>query len=235
MLNNRTEYFNIVKLTINAIAPAKVSKVVVDEDQKHIDIWVPEDQLSIAIGRRGQNVKLASMLTNWKLDVLNAEEQEKNRAEDIKLKTEQFISALDVDDLVAHMLIAEGFNSLEELTLVPMEEIASIEGFDENLATEIQNRAKSYVEKQREETAKLLKEKGMEEDLINFTGIKPEYKVILCDNNIKTLDDLADLDMDELKTLLPMIKSSKEIETIIIKAREHWFKENEMNKSSHFV
>ena len=221
---------DIVKLTINAIAPAKVSKVVVDEDQKHIDIWVPEDQLSIAIGRRGQNVKLASMLTNWKLDVLNAEEQEKNRAEDIKLKTEQFISALDVDDLVAHMLIAEGFNSLEELTLVPMEEIASIEGFDENLATEIQNRAKSYVEKQREETAKLLKEKGMAEDLINFTGIKPEYKVILCDNNIKTLDDLADLDMDELKTLLPMIKSSKEIETIIIKAREHWFKENEMNK-----
>ncbi len=214
---------DIVKLAVNAIAPAKVSKIIVDEDQKHIDIWVAEDQLSIAIGRRGQNVKLASMLTGWKLDVLNAEEQEKKRADEDKIKTEQFMQALDVDDMLSRMLISEGFNTLEELTLVDASEIAAIEGFDLDLAGELQTRAKAFIEKEKASTNKSLKDGGVKDDLIAFAGLNNNQKMKIVESGIKTLDDLADLDTDELKDILNV--SAKDAEEIIMKAREHWFNE----------
>ena len=212
---------DIVKLTINAIAPANVAKIIIDEDQKHIDIWVAEDQLSVAIGRRGQNVKLASMITGWKLDVLNSEEQEKKRADEDKLKIDQFVKILDVDDMLARMLVAEGFNSLEELTLVSEAEIASIDGFDENLAKELQNRANMFISKEKEENIKKLKENGVKSDLLDFSHLTDKQKLSLLNANIKTLDDLADLDSDELKGILNIDVAVAE--DIIMKAREHWF------------
>ncbi len=212
---------DIVKLTINAIAPANVAKIIIDEDQKHIDIWVAEDQLSVAIGRRGQNVKLASMVTGWKLDVLNSEEQEKKRADEDKLKIDQFVKILDVDDMLARMLVAEGFNSLEELTLVSEAEIASIDGFDENLAKELQNRANMFISKEKEENIKKLKENGVKSDLLDFSHLTDKQKLSLLNANIKTLDDLADLDSDELKGILNIDVTVAE--DIIMKAREHWF------------
>ncbi len=212
---------DIVKLTINAIAPANVAKIIIDEDQKHIDIWVAEDQLSVAIGRRGQNVKLASMITGWKLDVLNSEEQEKKRADEDKLKIDQFVKILDVDDMLARMLVAEGFNSLEELTLVSEAEIASIDGFDENLAKELQNRANMFISKEKEENIKKLKENGVKSDLLDFSHLTDKQKLSLLNANIKTLDDLADLDSDELKGILNIDVTVAE--DIIMKAREHWF------------
>ena len=212
---------DIVKLTINAIAPANVAKIIIDEDQKHIDIWVAEDQLSVAIGRRGQNVKLASMITGWKLDVLNSEEQEKKRADEDKLKIDQFVKILDVDDMLARMLVAEGFNSLEELTLVSEAEITSIDGFDENLAKELQNRANMFISKEKEENIKKLKENGVKSDLLDFSHLTDKQKLSLLNANIKTLDDLADLDSDELKGILNIDVTVAE--DIIMKAREHWF------------
>jgi len=215
---------DVVKLAVNAISPATVAKIIIDEDQKHIDIWVAEDQLSVAIGRRGQNVKLASMITGWKLDVLNAKEQEQKRADEDKLKIDQFMEALDVDDMVARMLVAEGFNSLEELTLVDESEIASVEGFDSNLAKELQQRANAFVSKEKEETAKKLQSSGASSDLIDFNILTSKQKLLLLDSGIKTLDDLADLDTDELKDILNI--QQKDAENIIMKAREHWFNES---------
>src|SRR5881394_3193886 len=131
---------------VNALAPAEVSKVVLDEDQQRIEVVVPDQQLSLAIGRRGQNVRLASQLTGWDIDILTEQEESERRQAEFQTRTKMFMEALDLDEVVGQLLASEGFTSVEELALVDVRELAGIEGFDEETANELQSRAKEYLE-----------------------------------------------------------------------------------------
>ena len=183
---------------VNALAPAEVVKVVLDEEDHRMEVVVPDDQKSLAIGGRGQNVRLASQLTGWYVDILTEAEESERRQSEVKVRTQAFIDALDVDDVIAHLLVAEGFNSVDEIAVVPMEEIASIEGFDEDLATELQNRAKAYIEKRNAEFAVRSKELGVDDSLMGLEGLTQEMIVKLAEKGVKTLDDFADLATDEV-------------------------------------
>ena len=133
---------------VNALAPAEVAKVVMDEEQRRIEVVVPDDQLSLAIGRRGQNVRLASQLTGWDIDILTEAEESERRQEEFRTRSKMFIEALDVDDVIAHLLVTEGFTSVEEVAFIPLDELAGIEGFDEDVANELQQRARVFLEEQ---------------------------------------------------------------------------------------
>lgn len=212
---------------VNALAPAEVVKVVLDEEAHRIEVVVPDDQLSLAIGRRGQNVRLASQLTGWYIDILTEAEESERRQSEAKVRTRMFMDALDVDDMIAHLLVAEGFTSVEEVAFVPTEDISSIEGFDEDLAAELQNRAKAFVEKQNAEFAVKSKELGVDESLINFEGLTQAMIVKLAEKGIKTLDDFADLANDELLDILgENTMTAHDADALIMKAREHWFDED---------
>ncbi len=212
---------------VNALAPAEVVKVVLDEEAHRIEVVVPDDQLSLAIGRRGQNVRLASQLTGWYIDILTEAEESERRQSEAKVRTRMFMDALDVDDMIAHLLVAEGFTSVEEVAFVPTEDISSIEGFDEDLAAELQNRAKAFVEKQNVEFAVKSKELGVDESLINFEGLTQAMIVKLAEKGIKTLDDFADLANDELLDILGEdTMTAHDADALIMKAREHWFDED---------
>ncbi len=212
---------------VNALAPAEVVKVVLDEEAHRIEVVVPDDQLSLAIGRRGQNVRLASQLTGWYIDILTEAEESERRQSEAKVRTRMFMDALDVDDMIAHLLVAEGFTSVEEVAFVPTEDISSIEGFDEDLAAELQNRAKAFVEKQNAEFAVKSKELGVDESLINFEGLTQAMIVKLAEKGIKTLDDFADLANDELLDILGEdTMTAHDADALIMKAREHWFDED---------
>lgn len=212
---------------VNALAPAEVAKVVMDEEAHRIEVVVPDDQLSLAIGRRGQNVRLASQLTGWYIDILTEAEESERRQSEAKVRTQMFMDALDVDDMIAHLLVAEGFTSVEEVAFVPTEDISSIEGFDEDLASELQNRAKAFVEKQNAEFAVKSKELGVDESLINFEGLTPAMIMKLAERGVKTLDDFADLANDELLDILgENAMTAHDADALIMKAREHWFDEN---------
>lgn len=209
---------------VNALAPAAVAKVVMDEEEKRIDVVVPEDQLSLAIGRRGQNVRLASMLTGWNIDIMNEEEQEKKRAEITQKRTDMFQQALDVDDVLAHLLVVEGFTSVDDLAYIDFEELTSIEGFDEDVARELQNRALVFCETRDKEIAEKITKLGITEELLNFEGLTKEQVVKLGENKVKTLDDLADLAGDELIEMLGEGSLKPQVaDQLIMKAREHWF------------
>src|ERR1700674_2080833 len=132
---------------VNALAPAEVAKVVLDEDAHRIDVVVPDDQLSLAIGRRGQNVRLASQLTGWDIDILTEAQESERRSEEFRTRSQLFIDALDIDDVIAHLLVTEGFGSLEEVAFVPVEDLAEIEGFDVEVAGELQERARNALER----------------------------------------------------------------------------------------
>ena len=209
---------------VNALAPAAVSKVVMDEEEKRIDVVVPEDQLSLAIGRRGQNVRLASMLTGWNIDIMNEEEQEKKRAEVTQKRTDMFQKALDVDDVLAHLLVVEGFTSVDDLAYIDFEELTSIEGFDEDVARELQNRALVFCENRDKALAEKIAKLGIAEDLLNFEGLTKEQVVTLAENKVKTVNDLADLAGDELIEILGADAMKPQIaDQLIMKAREGWF------------
>jgi N utilization substance protein A len=209
---------------VNALAPAAVAKVVMDEEEKRIDVVVPEDQLSLAIGRRGQNVRLASMLTGWNIDIMNEEEQEKKRAEITTKRTEMFMKALDVDDVLAHLLVVEGFTSVDDLAYIEFDELTSIEGFEEDIARELQNRAKTFCEARDKALQDKVKSLGITEELIATEGLTLEQVVRLGENGVKTPDDLADLATDEmLEYLGDMPIKPYQAEQLIMKAREKWF------------
>ncbi len=215
---------DIASLTIAALQPAEISKVVMDEDNNKMEIIVPEEQLSLAIGRRGQNVRLASMLTGWDLDIMTEEEESTRRAEEYKTRSALFIEALDIDEVIGHLLVAEGFISVEELAETPIEELNQIEGFDEDISTELQNRAKNWIEIQENLLKDKKEELGLSDDLINFEGLSADKIIKLGENNIHTLDDLADLAGDELVEMLGSdIITEQEANDVIMKAREHWF------------
>ena len=209
---------------VAALAPAEVTKVVIDEENSRMEAVVPQEQFSIAIGRRGQNVKLASQLLGADIDVLTEEQEQERRANENKVRLERFMEALDVDDMIAHLLIAEGFSTIDEVAFVNLKELAEIEGFDEDVATELQRRAKEFVEKRNKDFAKKSKDLGIDEDLKTIDGLDQDMIIKLAENNIKTLDDLADLAADELIEILgENAVTQVEANRVIMAAREHWF------------
>ena len=211
---------------INALAPAEISKVVLDENASRVEVVVPEDQQSLAIGRRGQNVRLASLLTNFEISIMTEDQESNRRAEEIKEKSSLFTEALDVDEMIAQLLVMEGFNALEELVETPLEELAAIDGFDEELATEIQSRAGKFLKAQNANLKKELAKLEVSKEVQELEGLTLEMIVKLGQNNIKTLDDLGDLASDELLELLKSKTLTQEqANDIIMKARAHWFEE----------
>jgi N utilization substance protein A len=211
---------------VNAMIPAEVTKVVLDEDTNKVDVIIPDDQLSLAIGRRGQNVRLASMLTGWGLDVISETQESERRASEVKEISQIFTTALDIDEVIAHLLISEGFRRVEEISLVPLEDLLSIEGFEAELAEELQTRARSYVEADDKKKKAILKELGVAKDLEKLEGITKDLLVTVAQKGIKTLDNFADLSGEELVDLAPGL-SLNDANTLIMKAREHWFSEEE--------
>jgi len=209
---------------VNALAPAEVTKVVIDEDQGRIEVVVPDDQLSLAIGRRGQNVRLASQLSGWEIDILTEDEESRRRQDEIRTRSQMFIDALDVDDVIAHLLVAEGFTTIEQVAFVPIEELAEIEGFDEDVAEELRARGRAFLEEQDRQFEEERRALGVSDDLAALDGVSPSMLVRFGQNNIKTLDDLGDLASDELIELLGDNTPSPEAaDKIIMAARAHWF------------
>jgi transcription termination/antitermination protein NusA len=187
---------------VNALAPAEVSKVVMDEEQRRIEVVVPDDQLSLAIGRRGQNVRLASQLTGWDIDILTEAEESERRTEEFRSRSQLFIDALDIDDVIAHLLVTEGFSTLEEVAYVATNDLAEIEGFDTDIASELQARARTALERRDEEYATRWRELGVTAELAQSDGLTPGMLVTLGEKGVKTLDDFADLAGDELLEIL---------------------------------
>src|SRR6202166_2338345 len=183
---------------VNALAPAEVAKVVLDEERQRMEVVVPDQQLSLAIGRRGQNVRLASQLTGWDIDIVTEQEESEHRQAEFEKRTKLFIEALNVDEVVGQLLASEGFNSVEELAMVDEKEIAGIEGFDEDIANELQTRAREYLEKEEAELDAKRKELGVDDALKDVPGVTTAILVKLGENGIKTMEDLAGCATDDL-------------------------------------
>ena len=183
---------------VNALQPASVSRVVIDEEEDRIEVVVPDDQLSLAIGRRGQNVRLASQLTGKAIDILTEQDASEKRQKEFAERTEMFQTELDVDETLAQLLVAEGFGALEEVAYVEVDEIASIEGFDDDLAAELQSRAAEALERREAANREERRGMGVEDALAELPHLNEAMLVTLGKAGIKTLDDLADLATDEL-------------------------------------
>ncbi len=176
---------------VNALQPAEVTKVVLDEDAERIEVVVPDEQLSLAIGRRGQNVRLASQLTGLDIDILTEEEESARRQAEFAERTKMFMDTLDLDEFFAQLLVSEGFTSLEEVAYVEQEELLVIDGVDEATAEELQARARDYIDEQNRKALEDAKEKGVEQSLIDFEGLTPQMLVALAEDGVKTLEDFA--------------------------------------------
>ncbi len=183
---------------VNALAPAEVAKVVLDEDRQRMEVVVPDQQLSLAIGRRGQNVRLASQLTGWDIDIVTEQEESEHRQAEFEKRTKLFIEALNVDEVVGQLLASEGFNSVEELAAVDEKELAGIEGFDEDTARELQTRARDYLDREEAELDDKRKQLGVEDALKEIPGVTTAMLVKLGENDIKTVEDLAGCATDDL-------------------------------------
>src|SRR5881392_1393078 len=189
---------DIATFVVNALAPAEVAKVVLDEDRERIEVVVPDQQLSLAMGRRGQNVRLASQLTGWDIDILTEQEESERRQAEFENRTRMFIETLNVDEVIGQLLASEGFNSVEELAMVDAKEIASIEGFDEDTAGELQTRAREYLDRIEAELDAKRRELGVEDALREVPGVTTAMMVKLGENGVKTVEDLAGCATDDL-------------------------------------
>ena len=185
-------------LVVSALAPAQIQKVIIDEQERRIEVILTEENLSKAIGRRGQNVRLASKLMNFEIDILTEKEESEKRQLDFKDKTDTFIKYLEVDETLGQLLVAEGFSSIKEIDEAKIDDISRIEGIDDDTVKELKERAKEYLIKEKENITKKLNELGLEEALINFNGVTPGMLVTLGEKKIKTLKDFAELSADEL-------------------------------------
>ncbi|WP_440531422.1 transcription termination factor NusA [Variovorax sp. YR566] len=210
------------QFVIGALAPANVSSIVVDEEKHAMDVVVDEENLAIAIGRGGQNVRLASDLTGWKINIMDANESAQKQATETDASRKLFMEKLDVDEEIADILISEGFNSLEEVAYVPISEMLEIEAFDEDTINELRSRAKDALL-----TMEIAKEEGVEaqstvsQDLHDLEGLDSELIPKLTEAGVNTRDDLADLAVDELTEITG--QSADDAKALILKAREHWF------------
>lgn len=221
---------------VRALAPAVVSKVVIDEEKSTVEVVVPEDQLSLAIGRRGQNVRLASHLTGWSIDVLTDAEESKRRSEEFGRLTKVFTEALNVEEIIAQLLASENFSSVEEIAYVDAKDLEAVEGFDATIASELQERAKEYLDQKKQEVEGKLKKFGVKKDLREFDGLSDEILVMLGEKGIKSLDDFADLSQEEFQELVPETGlSDQKIGELIMKARSHWFDKESDTKENEAV
>ncbi|HQT63024.1 MAG: transcription termination/antitermination protein NusA [Acidocella sp. 20-57-95] len=215
---------NVATFVVNALAPAEVSKVVMDEDAGRVEVVVPDSQLSLAIGRRGQNVRLASQLTRWDIDILTEAEESERRQEEFRRKTGLFVEALDVDDVIAGLLVAEGFETIEDLAMTPLDELASIEGFDETVAAELQRRAEASLAREATELEEKRIALGVSDEVAAIEALSAKDLIALGEKGVKSLDDLADLAGDELVEIVGADALSEEAANeIIMAARAHWF------------
>ena len=217
---------------VSALAPADVMKVVLDEDQNRIEVVVPDDQLSLAIGRRGQNVRLASQLSGWDIDILTEEEESERRQNEFRERSEMFIEALDVDEMIAQLLVAEGFDSVEEVAYSPLEDLEEIEGFDRDVAEELSSRAHEHLQRLEEAMDEKRKELGVEDGVAAIEKLTPAMLVKLGEAGVKTLDDLGDFASEELVTdadapLREFDLTVEDANEIIMAARAHWFADEE--------
>jgi N utilization substance protein A len=183
---------------VNALQPAEVTKVVIDEADGRIEVVVPEEQLSLAIGRRGQNVRLASQLSGWALDILTEAQESERRQKEFQERSELFITGLDVDEMVAQLLVSEGFETMEEVGYVALDDLTSIDGFDEETAEELQTRAREYLDKIAAEQDAARIEAGVEDEVLEIEGVTLPMAVIFGQNDIKTVEDVAGLVPDDL-------------------------------------
>jgi transcription termination/antitermination protein NusA len=235
---------------VNALAPAEVAKVVLDEEHQRMEVVVPDQQLSLAIGRRGQNVRLASQLTGWDIDIVTEQEESEHRQAEFEKRTKLFVDALNVDEMVGQLLASEGFNSVEDLAMVDEKEIAGIEGFDEETAHELQSRAREFLAREEAELDTRRRELGVQDELSEVPGITTAILVRLGENDIKTIEDLAGCATDDLvgwserkdgeTTKHPGILdgfelSRDEAEAVIMQARvkSGWITEEDLLASSH--
>lgn len=184
---------------VNALAPAEVTKVVLDEEDERVEVVVPDEQLSLAIGRRGQNVRLASQLTGWQIDIMTESQESERRQREFAERTALFQEALDVDEVIAQLLVTEGFATVEDVAYVEEDELASIEGFDEDTAVELQTRAREYLEKEAAELDQKRRDFGVEDAVLDVEGVTLQMAVALGEAGVKTVEDLADLATDEIR------------------------------------
>ncbi|MGE5514204.1 MAG: transcription termination factor NusA [Bacteroidota bacterium] len=220
-----SEYATFV---VNALAPAEVTKVVLDDEKHSMEVVVPDDQLSLAIGRRGQNVRLASQLTGWSIDIMTEAEESERRTDEFRSRSKMFIDALDVDDVIAHLLVTEGFSTVEEVAFVPAEDLSGIEGFDEDVAAELQQRARTFLAEQDERYDAMRRDLGVEDALAAIEGLSPNMLVKLGHRDIKTLDDLGDLASDELVDIVGKDDMTEDqANAVIMAARAHWFEDGQ--------
>jgi N utilization substance protein A len=216
------------QFVIGALAPANVVSIVVDEERHAMDVVVDEENLAIAIGRGGQNVRLASDLTGWKINIMTADESAQKQAEEANHIRSLFMAKLDVDEEIADILIEEGFTSLEEVAYVPLQEMLEIESFDEDTVSELRARAKDALL-----TMEIAKEESVEDvsqDLRDLEGLNIDLIAKLADAGVHTLDDLADLAVDELTDITG--QNADEAKALIMKAREHWFTSDDAQAQS---
>jgi N utilization substance protein A len=239
---------DLATFVVNALQPATVSRVLIDEEEGRIEVVVPDDQLSLAIGRRGQNVRLASQLTGSAIDILTEADASEKRQREFVERSEMFQNELDVDETLAQLLVAEGFGALEEVAYIQLDELASIEGFDDDLATELQSRAQEALERREEAAREERRGLGVSDELADMPYLTEQMLVTLGKANIKTLDDLGDLATDELvakkrpeqrrqrESNRPEDKgglladyglSEEQGNEIIMAARAHWFEDEE--------
>jgi len=196
-------------LVVSALSPAEIQKVIIDEENRRLEVVLTEENLSKAIGRRGQNVRLASKLMNYEIDILTDKEESEKRQTEFKNKSEKFIKNLELDETLGQLLVAEGFSTIEEINQSTIEEILKIDGIDEDTAKELKERSKEYLKKESNEITKKLQALGVEESLINLKGLTPGMVVTLGEKNIKKLSDFADLASDELTGGYDEIKGKK--------------------------
>jgi N utilization substance protein A len=219
---------------VNGLAPAEVTKVVMDEEDGRVEVVVPDEQLSLAIGRRGQNVRLASQLTGWQIDIMTESQESERRQREFTERTQLFQEALDVDEVIAQLLATEGFETVEDVAYVEPREIADIEGFGEETAEELQARAREWLDKEAAALDARRTELGVEDGVLEVEGVTLPMAVALGEGGVKTVEDLADLSTDELRgafetqngerirvagTLESFNLSTEEAEALILRAR----------------
>jgi N utilization substance protein A len=212
---------NPAQFVINAMSPAEVQSIVVDEDSHSMDIAVAEDKLSQAIGRGGQNIRLASQLTGWELNVMNESDAEAKSESESRALVEQFMKQLDVDENVASILVQEGFSTVEEVAYVPASELAGIEEFDENIIKELRNRARDVLLTQAIASEESLDSSMPADDLLTMEGMSPDLALALARRGVRTKEDLAEQAVDDISDIQDL--SAEEAGKLIMTARAHWF------------
>ncbi|WP_447582093.1 transcription termination factor NusA [Anaplasma marginale] len=212
---------DLAKFVVSAIAPAEVVKVIIDEDVEKIELVVPENQVSLAIGRYGQNIRLASELVGWEIDVIGDETESTRKAKELSFGAKVFVDGLDVEEIIGQLLVSEGFSTIEDLDKVDVAEITAIDGFNEEIAVELKKRAAEYLTRRREEALETLKNMSVSEEVLELPYLEIEDVVKLCEGGIRSVEDIASMCTDEFYDMVPKARLSKEqVDSIILESRK---------------